>query len=187
MDARSLQQVMATLASREQGAPAGLNELLQQLGSTNPRMRLLAEFLANQRKQEQEPDEDLDDAALDEAPPRRNLGATDMEAQSRSRKARRLRESIQDLCEELDQLRERNDALARALGACYLCWGGDPECAVCRGRGSPGHVLPHAVLFRQLVVPALARHRAETRSAAPVFRGDAVETNHRLEERKRHE
>jgi hypothetical protein len=56
---------------------------------------------------------------------------------------------------ELAVLRRRNDALAAALGTCYLCWGEDPGCPTCAGRGTPGwnNVDPHA--YRRLVAPAV--------------------------------
>ena len=42
------------------------------------------------------------------------------------------------LQQELADLREVNDTLAAALGACPACWGGDPECSECSGLGHPG-------------------------------------------------
>jgi hypothetical protein len=74
-------------------------------------------------------------------------GATD------DRDARRLRE----LTQELADLREVNDTVAAALGACGACWGGDPRCAACAGRGQAGFAAPDPALFRELVVPAIRR------------------------------
>jgi hypothetical protein len=59
--------------------------------------------------------------------------------------------------QELEILRARNDSLAEALGACHLCWGEDPACEVCAGRGGPGFVLPRRAQFSRLVVPAARR------------------------------
>jgi len=61
--------------------------------------------------------------------------------------------------EELDALREMNDTLAAALGACPLCWGGEPACA-CRGRGRAGARPPDPELFDELVMPAVRRVHA---------------------------
>ena len=72
-----------------------------------------------------------------------------------------------DLAAELDELHARNDTLAAALGACPLCWGDDPACSDCRGRGSPGARRPHGRLFDLLVRPAVRRLRAERRPPAP--------------------
>jgi hypothetical protein len=58
---------------------------------------------------------------------------------------------------ELEELRERNEALAAALGACFACWGTDIFCTHCGGEGRPGAATPEPRLFRQLVAPAVAR------------------------------
>lgn len=58
---------------------------------------------------------------------------------------------------ELRDLRQVNDTLADALGACRICWGGDPACAACRGRGRAGSARPDPKLFEELVAPAVRR------------------------------
>jgi hypothetical protein len=58
---------------------------------------------------------------------------------------------------ELADLREANDTLASALGACSVCWGGNRDCASCGGRGRPGYALPDLALFKELVAPAVRR------------------------------
>lgn len=68
-----------------------------------------------------------------------------------------------ELRAELADLRQANDTMAAALGACPYCWGGDVTCRVCRGRGRPGYAPPDPALFHQFVFPALQRVRAEQR------------------------
>ncbi|MDP1913224.1 hypothetical protein [Brevundimonas sp.] len=58
---------------------------------------------------------------------------------------------------ELRDLRQLNDTLAGALGACRVCWGGDTSCDVCDGRGRAGFAKPDLELFDELVAPALRR------------------------------
>ncbi len=58
---------------------------------------------------------------------------------------------------ELADLRQVNDTLAAALGACRVCWGGDRECQQCNGHGAAGSGLPDMALFEQLVAPAVRR------------------------------
>jgi hypothetical protein len=73
---------------------------------------------------------------------------------------------------ELAVCRERVDRCAAALGACGLCWGTNPGCRACRGRGRPGFSLPDETLFDELILPAvrmMRNHRAgpATTSLAP--------------------
>jgi hypothetical protein len=62
-----------------------------------------------------------------------------------------------DAQEELATLREVNDTLAAALGACRYCWGGNRECGACEGYGRAGYFPPNMALFRELVLPAVKR------------------------------
>jgi hypothetical protein len=74
--------------------------------------------------------------------------------------------------QELADLREVNDTLAAALGACRACWGGDVRCPICGGDGRSGASPPDPRLFEALVVPAVRRmraraHRSPTTEASP--------------------
>jgi hypothetical protein len=62
---------------------------------------------------------------------------------------------------EVKELRSRCDDLASALGACPLCWGNDPECRACRGRGHPGYSVPDRKLFVEFVLPAVRMLKAQ--------------------------
>jgi hypothetical protein len=66
---------------------------------------------------------------------------------------------LRHLKRELADLREVNDTVAAALGACRVCWGGDEECHECEGDGRPGSRRPDPVMFDRLVVPAVRRAR----------------------------
>jgi hypothetical protein len=77
---------------------------------------------------------------------------------------------IAALRRELADLREVNDTLAAALGACRACWGGDDACPECAGRGRAGSAVPDPALFRELVVPAVRRVRSLDRTARPASR-----------------
>ena len=57
-------------------------------------------------------------------------------------------------------------ALARALGACPVCVGGDAGCPVCGGSGVPGWAVPDPDLFAAYVAPALRRLQGEALRAA---------------------
>ena len=77
-----------------------------------------------------------------------------------------LRRRVARLELELERLQEINDILAAALGACEFCWGDDPECEICHGRGGPGSRRPDRDLFERLVTPALRRLRGSHPEAA---------------------
>lgn len=80
-------------------------------------------------------------------------------AEELGRAFHRLRQKVDVMYSELEQLRERNDSLAAALGACYLCWGTDPLCEVCGGAGRTGAFEPDREMFVELVIPAVRRLR----------------------------
>jgi hypothetical protein len=73
------------------------------------------------------------------------------------------------LMREVEVLRRRNDELAAALGACYLCWGEDIECPACDGTGKPGSAPPDPAAYRRLVSPVAGPllRRAGGRPAGP--------------------
>ncbi|MGZ3183106.1 MAG: hypothetical protein ACXU8N_11760 [Telluria sp.] len=62
--------------------------------------------------------------------------------------------------QDIEALRARQAELAAALGACPLCFGSDPACLECGGRGQPGALAPEPAAFRTHVLPALRRARA---------------------------
>lgn len=78
-----------------------------------------------------------------------------------------LQDTGNKLYAELESLRRRSAALAAALGACHLCFGGDPLCDECGGRGVPGSRVPKPEAFRRYVLPAIRRARAVESGARP--------------------
>jgi len=70
---------------------------------------------------------------------------------------RKLRGRIAALEARLGEMEENETEMACALGACPICWGEDSSCADCRGRGAPGAQLPNAILFEELIMPAVRR------------------------------
>jgi hypothetical protein len=71
-----------------------------------------------------------------------------------------LEENLNRAYVELEELQERNDMLALALGACHLCFGEDALCKECGGRGAPGSRPPKPAAFRKYVLPAYRRAKA---------------------------
>jgi hypothetical protein len=58
-------------------------------------------------------------------------------AQSEARTAR-YAAACERLAARLEAARERLADAAASFGACGLCWGEEPRCRSCRGRGKPG-------------------------------------------------
>jgi hypothetical protein len=124
--------------------------MLSELGNNDPQMKLMAAYLARQQEENFE-DEDEND---DDGP---GLRAKKKKKPSLAH----LRNLVNDMYMELEDLREKNDNLAAALGACYLCWGEDPECQECSGRGQPGFFAPDENLFAEFVIPALKKMKRD--------------------------
>jgi hypothetical protein len=151
-DLRSL--VMEAIASR-----SGLStvptpqDLLTQLESTDPAMHRIVQYLMRRQDGQAEaytsPDTegDMESTSAQGA-------ADEPQSNAKVRHFQRLRHMVEDMFAELQVLRSRNDTLAAALGACNLCWGEDPQCGDCGGRGCPGFATPQPKLFAEIVLPA---------------------------------
>lgn len=140
----SLPLVEQLLAAQSGGVEARAGMMASLAEHEDPRIRLLAQVLGRQEREAEE------DPAPEPAPEHLQ---TEL----------RLRRKIQALLREVERLREVNDALAAALGACPLCWGEDPGCPECEGEGTPGSARPDRELFGQLVAPALRRIKKTAR------------------------
>ena len=114
-------------------------DLLQQLGESDPRVRLLAEVYRTRQ------------AAPHEPAARRDVDRTELPA-----RYARLREAYAEL-------RGQYERLAAALGACARCWGEDVSCRRCGGSGGSGWDVPDREFFVRYVVPAVRRMRVEER------------------------
>lgn len=69
----------------------------------------------------------------------------------------KLKEKVAAVYLELREMRNRNEMLALALGACKECWGRDPDCPSCLGQGKPGAYTVDPLLFEQFVEPACSQ------------------------------
>lgn len=142
----------ALLGALGGGAADPLAMIMSQLGAANPQAAMVMQLLEQRRAQSQAAAiEDAEIIREEETPAAPAIGAQELLT---------LRETLEKTYAELEVLRTRNDALARALGACYLCFGADPLCAECGGRGHAGALVPEPATFRQYVLPAVQRARA---------------------------
>ncbi|HEX7317132.1 MAG TPA: hypothetical protein VF297_24750 [Pyrinomonadaceae bacterium] len=142
---------------------AGVEQLLARMGEDDPRVSLVSKYLASRREADEAEAEEAAASASEAA-------AAEAEKQAAVRSLRRMARSMYA---ELEELRGRNDMLAAALGACYLCWGENATCEICAGAGAPGAAPPDGELFREVVVPALRRVQRRRVKPAPPAGGPA--------------
>jgi len=140
------------------GALPGTDEMVAQLAGDDPLRSLLVRQVLERHDRDGD-DEDGEDEEDDE-----DRAPRESEARAKARERALLRR-LRETRDEVMALRERNDALAAALGACYLCWGEDVRCPVCGGHGSPGTMAPDRGEFALYVAPALKhlQPRGDTR------------------------
>jgi hypothetical protein len=164
--------LMARLSSAPGAGALDTNELLTRLGNSNPAVASLLQQVKAQQQQAGAAPADVIDV---EAVPTHAASPEEAETVGETESSGCVEEpddpsasEIHDLqrradlmCAELKLVRERNDLLAAALGACCLCWGQDLSCRSCRGRGGPGFCIPDEELFEEHVVPAIHTFRAQ--------------------------
>lgn len=165
-DLNSILQMM--VANPGQGMDAAARQaLLSQFAEDDPTLNMLATYLSQSGSASDDEKESADDHSIDKA----NCAAELHHARERSEQTaeavRELREQIEKLFAELEMLRERNDALAQALGSCALCWGDDVECPICGGAGQPGFTAPDRRMFAELLGPVVSRLRKRAPGSGP--------------------
>ena len=125
------------------GATLDPAQLMQDLAASDPRMAMLIQLMQAQRRQ---PADDIDapnerDETILEL--RARLDAAEAQLARMTHIARQLRDAGRIASGRLGRL-------AAALGSCGMCWGEDPGCRGCRGRGRPGMVRPDPEMRAQL-------------------------------------
>jgi hypothetical protein len=145
------------------GAIQNPNELISQLGNGNPLFAALSKHFAEARTEGSA--HQLSSPVIDVEPEPGNCESDAQRGNGKQGKTvestEELKEQIQSSQAEIRMLRERCDLLASTLGACCLCWGQDPDCRACRGRGKPGYAIPDETLFGKFVLPAMRVLRAQ--------------------------
>jgi hypothetical protein len=154
----ALQEMLARMRG---GAGSGQSpkELLASLAQKNPQLSAIMQRInaANSSADVATLEAAETPAALDRPSARREYFEDAEEAAFAMTEELRTRSDA--VAMELAVCRERVDQCAAALGACALCWGADPGCRACRGRGHPGFTLPDELLFEEMVVPAVRMAR----------------------------
>lgn len=168
-----LADMLARMRSSDPNSRLNIEEVLAHQAKTNPMVAMFAKHMAEQKAiaaaRESLPVIDVEASEVDaEVEEIQEQGEDSAAALSE------LRQDMKGMFAEIKPLRERNDALAAAVGACCLCWGQNLECRSCRGRGGPGFCMPDESLFEEFVLPAiqtLRAQKAKIRVSSPQVRG----------------
>jgi len=158
----SVAEVLARLNVSSGGNPSpDPQQLLAQLGGGNPLLMALGkQFAEMQGSGSSRTNGPINDVEPEPQHAQAIDRAKELSEEASANAVNELREDVKSLSAELKALRERNDLLAATLGACCLCWGQDPECRFCRGRGRPGFTMPDEAHIGEFVLPAIQRLRA---------------------------
>jgi hypothetical protein len=70
-------------------------------------------------------------------------------------KLKSSKEERQRLISSMAKTKKLNHSLAEALGSCHTCWGEDPECTNCAGKGIPGWKPVNRRFFNMYVLSAI--------------------------------
>lgn len=155
MDGATYEQLMTSLTASEDGVTPEVNIqqlLLESMNDADPRVKAVATYLLRRQAEADEQKFEARERLAAEESGGDEVGADGLR---RRESYKHLRRVATVMYAELEELRARNDALAGALGACYLCWGEDGECEVCHGQGQPGAFSPDRELFEQYVLPTV--------------------------------
>jgi hypothetical protein len=167
-----LTELVSRMGGGGANSVADLREILAQQAGSNPFLNLVMKQ-AESRSAQAAP-------AVIDVEPSSTVQQSPENVQERAENSEPTSEELETLTAELHGLRERNDLLGQALGACCCCWGQDPQCRLCRGRGRPGFSVPDERLFREFVLPAIQMLRAQKAGisgSSPPAKLKAAETN----------
>ena len=136
-----------------------MEQLISQYGADNPRFQQMLAMMQQQQSNAAQQEE----IGIAENPPssvERELATFKNRLAKATSKIRHLTAEVEELNEGLDAMVRFSEDLANAVGACTFCWGEDPACRACRGRGKPGVFEPDKALFERFVLPAWHRQKA---------------------------
>jgi hypothetical protein len=158
----ALTDMLARMNSSDPNSRLNIEELLGQKAKTNPMVAMFAKHMAEQKAMASARENlPVIDVEASEVVEESQVEAGREQGEDSAAALSELRQYMKGMFAEIKLLRERNDALAAALGACCLCWGQDLECRSCRGRGGPGFCIPDEALFEEFVLPAIQTLRAQ--------------------------
>jgi hypothetical protein len=153
----AMAEILMRMTSDETAAAPTTQELLAQMANSgDPAASLIAKQMAAQQPRQAEDHLSVVREVGAEVVADSSRGTNQTASDTASTEA-----EPETILAELKEIRSRCDDLALALGACPLCWGKDPECRACRGRGHPGFSVPDRKLFVEFVLPAVRTLKAQ--------------------------
>ncbi|MEO0469290.1 MAG: hypothetical protein AAF206_06710 [Bacteroidota bacterium] len=126
--------------------------LINQVGKDNPKLQMLAQLMAQQQTEQPAEKPEVTGPLLAQIKQQEAL----IKRLSTSNK--KLKDKIRLLVENLTYRIEVNDTLAAATGSCAHCWGEDPNCPECNGKGVPGSLPIDEEAFMNFVQPIIKQY-----------------------------
>lgn len=133
---------MPNTASPMVNPQAMMSNLMEQMGQNDPAMMMMMQMMQNQQSTGDDEDEVQTAKELEV-----RLSETERELGIVRAEAKKLLAAHRGAIERLGDL-------SAALGACGICWGDDPDCAGCHGRGHIGMIRPDLQIRARLLGPA---------------------------------
>src|SRR5437660_1553131 len=153
----AMAEILVRMTSGDTAVAPTTQELLAQMANSgDPNVNLIAKQIAAQQPKQAEKHLSVVREVQADA-----VANSTWETCQTLRDGSSIEEEPETILAKLKELSGRCDDLASALGACPLCWGKDPECRACRGRGHPGFSVPERNLFVEFVLPAVRMLEAQ--------------------------
>lgn len=125
--------------------------LLGQLEATRPELSDSLSLIREYHKQKQQASQEEVDVMPDRT--EELMGIIDKQKQIN----RNLLQQYHRIENNCHLMMQQLDQLAMAIGACHQCWGDEPDCTYCRGKGKAGYFPPDPYLFETYIKPVLLR------------------------------
>jgi hypothetical protein len=154
---------LTMLMQGKQNPRALLSQMVAELAEDDPQLAMVGQYMLQASEEGNREDEDVSAENDDTEPaglaPLGRERLDESELLSLRDEIGAVQSELAEQSELLQDLLDRNDELAAALGACPRCWGENAECSSCHGSGIPGSMLPDKQCLTYYVAPALRRVR----------------------------
>ncbi|MCG8322632.1 MAG: hypothetical protein MI921_24240 [Cytophagales bacterium] len=126
--------------------------MINQMAGKNPKAQMIAQLMAQQARQGTgDPGSIQNDKTKGQTKKLLNINL------ELKKKIQKLIKEKKQILNYLDFFIDVNAAFSGAVGACE-CWGGDPDCEKCNGKGEPGYFELDQEQFDYYIKPSLKKH-----------------------------